>query len=476
MATRQYIGARYVPEFFNGTGGSPEWVSGVAYEALTIVTRLNNSYTSRKSVPSNIGAPESNPEYWVSTYIENSAVNPEDYGAVGDGSTDDYTAFVAALATGKPVIGNNDYYIGSQLTIPFNGYLECRGTVTAPNGIRFNNTDAVCKIKKLVGTGSNSGILFEVPPSDVNLGACARNNVEVGVIDGFAHGIDFYANINQRGIQYNRVKFDRIINVTNGIRMRTVGTRTWINQNQITGGSIYGGANDLVYTGVLGSAVVTTPGSDETEITSNKFENITFEGIEDAAIDLTNCTGNMFVDCRIAEEVHGTYYIKLNGSGANSFSGYLNFSLAKIHDVMATGWDWSYAYFRANRFDFFNLQSGTGTWHGKQGCWSFNGQFCYDYPTHGTYNVNTDNANYNFNTEFEFARYSIGDGFKISMQSGGDLTMPNMFGNYMTEFAVFNKGSGDMTVKNAGGTSIGTISGYGNHLCKWTPGGLLVVA
>lgn len=67
MATRQYIGARYVPEFFSGEGGSTEWVSGLTYEALTIVTRLGRSFTSRKNVPSNIGAPEDNSEYWVLT-------------------------------------------------------------------------------------------------------------------------------------------------------------------------------------------------------------------------------------------------------------------------------------------------------------------------------------------------------------------------------------------------------------------------
>lgn len=70
MSTRQYIGARYVPKFFDWDG-SAEWRSGVAYEALTIVTRNGNSYTSKIPVPSNIGAPESNPTYWVATGLYN---------------------------------------------------------------------------------------------------------------------------------------------------------------------------------------------------------------------------------------------------------------------------------------------------------------------------------------------------------------------------------------------------------------------
>lgn len=70
---RQYIGARYVPKLFDNNG-SNEWVSGVAYEPLTIVTYLNNSYTSKKSVPSNIGNPASNSEYWVNTGNYNGAI------------------------------------------------------------------------------------------------------------------------------------------------------------------------------------------------------------------------------------------------------------------------------------------------------------------------------------------------------------------------------------------------------------------
>ena len=65
---RQYIGARYVPIFFeNPNTGDSAWLTGVAYEALTIVTFAGNSYTSKKPVPASVGSPNLNPEYWVST-------------------------------------------------------------------------------------------------------------------------------------------------------------------------------------------------------------------------------------------------------------------------------------------------------------------------------------------------------------------------------------------------------------------------
>ena len=50
MATRQYIGARYVPKFATPT----EWNNSLSYEGLTIVTHLGNSFTSKKPVPAGI--------------------------------------------------------------------------------------------------------------------------------------------------------------------------------------------------------------------------------------------------------------------------------------------------------------------------------------------------------------------------------------------------------------------------------------
>ena len=67
MAVTQYIGARYVPKFYENSDGTEEWRAGVEYEPLTIVTYNGNSYTSKKPVPSNIGNPSDNTAYWVST-------------------------------------------------------------------------------------------------------------------------------------------------------------------------------------------------------------------------------------------------------------------------------------------------------------------------------------------------------------------------------------------------------------------------
>lgn len=73
MANRQYVGARYVPKFYQGSNGN-EWDSGVAYEPLTCVTYLNNSYTSKKPVPARTVTPNLDTEYWVMTGNYNSQV------------------------------------------------------------------------------------------------------------------------------------------------------------------------------------------------------------------------------------------------------------------------------------------------------------------------------------------------------------------------------------------------------------------
>ena len=70
---RQYVGARYVPKFFDWNG-SAEWRTGVAYEALTIVTFNNASYTSKVPVPPTVGNPANNPQYWALTGNYNARV------------------------------------------------------------------------------------------------------------------------------------------------------------------------------------------------------------------------------------------------------------------------------------------------------------------------------------------------------------------------------------------------------------------
>ena len=67
---KQYVGARYVPKF-----ASPvDWAPSTSYEALTIVTFNNASYTSKVPVPPTVGNPANNPQYWALTGNYNAQV------------------------------------------------------------------------------------------------------------------------------------------------------------------------------------------------------------------------------------------------------------------------------------------------------------------------------------------------------------------------------------------------------------------
>ena len=67
---KQYVGARYVPKFADPVA----WASGTSYEAMTIVTYNNSSYTSKVPVPATVGNPADNPDYWALTGNYNAQV------------------------------------------------------------------------------------------------------------------------------------------------------------------------------------------------------------------------------------------------------------------------------------------------------------------------------------------------------------------------------------------------------------------
>lgn len=170
MAVTQYIGARYVPKFYEGV----EWTANTQYEPLTIVTRNGNSYTSKKPVPANIGAPENNAEYWASTGIYNqqveeyrqeveelsgrvddiednlSLINNRRFLFIGDSwfryhSGSDYTHFMDMVYSALNLTQGTDYYeiasggygfIGDEgLGRSWQSLLESRTDITSPETI-----------------------------------------------------------------------------------------------------------------------------------------------------------------------------------------------------------------------------------------------------------------------------------------------------------------------------------------------------
>lgn len=66
LINRQYVGARYVPKIMG------EWNKALQYEALSVVTYMGNSFTSKVPVPSNVEITDG--KYWVNTGNYNAQV------------------------------------------------------------------------------------------------------------------------------------------------------------------------------------------------------------------------------------------------------------------------------------------------------------------------------------------------------------------------------------------------------------------
>ena len=211
MATRQYVGARYVPKFADPI----EWDDARAYEALEIVTYQNTSYTSKKPVP--VGTAITNSEYWVATGNYNAQVEAyrqeveqykdeveglsegfksiAAYGAVGDGVTDDTEALSACVA--DCVEEGYGLLIPADMNIKVSNYAEvaevrkirCYGEITAPNGIEFtvdareNGVDwyIYSVTGKLIMSGMKRGFVSVVHADELELWADSDVPTKYGI-------------------------------------------------------------------------------------------------------------------------------------------------------------------------------------------------------------------------------------------------------------------------------------------------------
>ena len=200
MAIRQYIGARYVPKFYDNPNNTSEWLPNVIYEPLTIVTYGLNSYTSKKTVPASVGDPANNPNYWVATGNFNSQLNeyitltnnilndrkiatPEYYGAVGNGINDDTDAIQNCINNNNIVVMNGTYLVSGTLNL--HKYTTIIGRGTIYYNVRDNaiNCEDDCTIR---------GITF-------------RDNLDYDSSSGSC----IYAS-EKTNININNVKFDTI--------------------------------------------------------------------------------------------------------------------------------------------------------------------------------------------------------------------------------------------------------------------------
>ena len=147
MAVTQYIGARYVPIFYTDQYGGNDWEAGVQYEPLTIVTYLNQSYTSKKQVPAYVSNPADEPDYWVLTGAYNAQV------AQLAQDVDDMQQMLEELTRQHYLIIGDSLSLGSDNTIA-NGFLQ-----KAVNILDLSSDDYY--LSAVGGAGFTAGTTFE---------------------------------------------------------------------------------------------------------------------------------------------------------------------------------------------------------------------------------------------------------------------------------------------------------------------------
>jgi hypothetical protein len=97
LINRQYVGARYVPKLMG------EWNKTLQYEALSIVSHLGNSFTSKVPVPANIDI--TNTDYWVNTGNYNAQV--EEYRKETENVANDLANYKNSFKTFALYFGNS---------------------------------------------------------------------------------------------------------------------------------------------------------------------------------------------------------------------------------------------------------------------------------------------------------------------------------------------------------------------------------
>ena len=149
LINRQYVGARYVPKIMG------EWNKALRYEALSVVTYMGNSFTSKVPVPVNVDI--TNTDYWINTANYNAQVDeyrkdvsnisnkvdalpyitPSMFDANGTGLTDDTDAILTSIAYAntnrKILVFDKTYLVNKELTINSDVNIVIEGTISNLN-------------------------------------------------------------------------------------------------------------------------------------------------------------------------------------------------------------------------------------------------------------------------------------------------------------------------------------------------------
>ena len=180
--------------------------------------------------------------------ISNAPINVADYGAVGDGVTDDTAAFNAAIAyanalvSPKLTINNGTYLVSStiQFDLPNFSSIEFIGSILTASGspaVRIGSATLNKTGYYITGLKvSRSAIDTSGGTTGVEIRNVYGSYIDIVSVRNFNYGVKCYADVGNGGISYNEIHLGRIEDNRYNLYLLSTGVG-YVNENVFVGGS-----------------------------------------------------------------------------------------------------------------------------------------------------------------------------------------------------------------------------------------------
>ena len=336
--------------------------------------------------------------------------NVLDYGAVGDGSTDDSAAInaaatAAAASDQKPVLifpGNKTYRIDSQVTIPANvdieqyGEIESHNSATEP-AVVIGDASSTNSGRKLRGLNvSRASVSHDYPESDdhvaIQLINLVRSDVYIERAGLHTIGVQLIA-YNNLFCAYNNFRLGDMSACKIGLDLRSGdATTSWVNENTFIGGNFAASSTMNDYGGCYGVRF-SRVASGYSGQNNNKFYGPAFQSAKKSDNDWTASESGINTGYR--RQYNGNEYISASSDGTTCGTTAPTHTSGTVSDG---GVDWTYVgpFYRSpvlfddaggyNTFKDCRLEGSHGPFAVMSGSECTDGNF-FDFNDHGTANT-----------------------------------------------------------------------------------------